>query len=48
MAKANRWSRCCEGNSLANEGIFMIPYWLDTLQLTQDKEKSSVAQCSTG
>ncbi len=109
MAEANPWSRCCEGNSLSNERIFMIllpqhfagwikryfwvhfsqentlkaglegnslvkstrylivivfqggifhpnrpvfnlmiPYRLDTLQLTQDKEKSSVAQCSTG
>ncbi len=27
---------------------FMIPYRLDTLQLTQEKEKSPVAQCSTG
>ncbi len=26
----------------------MIPYQLDPLQLTQEKEKSSVAQCSTG
>ena len=26
----------------------MIPYRLDTLQLTQEKEKSSVPQCSTG
>ncbi len=26
----------------------MILYRLDTLQLTQEKEKSSVAQCSTG
>ncbi len=26
----------------------MILYLLDTLQLTQEKEKSSVAQCSTG
>ncbi len=25
----------------------MIPYQLDTLQLTQEKENSSVAQCST-
>ncbi len=25
----------------------MIPYRLDTLQLTQEKEKGSVAQCST-
>ncbi len=24
MAKANPWSRCCEVNSLFNEGIFMI------------------------
>ena len=27
---------------------FMTVYPLDTLQLTQEKEKSSVAQCSTG
>ena len=27
---------------------FMILYGLDTLQLTYEKEKSSVAQCSTG
>ncbi len=27
---------------------WMIPYRLDTLQLTQEKEKSSVAHCSTG
>ncbi len=108
MAKENPWSRCCEVNSLSNEGILMIllpqyfsgwikryiwvhfskentleaglegnslvkstryliviffqggifhpnrpvfnlmiPYRLDTLQLTQEKEKSSVAQCST-
>ena len=26
----------------------MIIHWLDTLQLTQEKEKSSMAQCSTG
>ena len=26
----------------------MIPYRLDTVQLTQEKEKSSVAQCFTG
>ncbi len=26
----------------------MILYQLDTLQLTQEKEKSQVAQCSTG
>ena len=26
----------------------MIPYRLDTLQLAQEKEKISVAQCSTG
>ena len=44
MDKANPWSQCCKRNSLSNEGIFMI----DTLQLTQEKEKSSVAQCSTG
>ncbi len=25
----------------------MIPYQLDTLQLTQEKEKSSAAQCFT-
>ncbi len=33
-----------------NRPVFnlMILYWLDTLQLTQKKEKSSVAQCSTG
>ncbi len=24
MAKAIPWSWCCEGNSLSNEGIFMI------------------------
>ena len=57
MAKVNPWSQCCEGNPLSNEGIFMIllphdsslmiPYRLDTLQLKQEKEKSSVAQCST-
>ncbi len=108
MVKANPWSLCCEGNSLSNDGIFMIllpqyfPGWikiyvwvrfskentveaglednplvkstryliviyfqggifrpnrpvfnlmnlygLDTLQLTQEKGKSSVAQCST-
>ena len=109
MDNTNPWSRCCEGNSLSNEGIamillpqyfpgwmkiyvwvhfskentvnaglegnslvkstrylidiffqggifrpnrpvfnLMIPYRLDTLQLTQEKVKSSVAQCSTG
>ncbi len=26
----------------------MIPYRLDTVQLTREKEKSLVAQCSTG
>ncbi len=33
-----------------NRPVFnlMIRYRLDTLQLTQEKEKSSVAQCSTG
>ncbi len=33
-----------------NRPVFnlMIPYRLDALQLTQEKEKSSVAQCSTG
>ncbi len=33
-----------------NRPVFnlMIPYQLDTLQLTQEKEKSSVAQCATG
>ncbi len=33
-----------------NRPVFnlMIPYRLDTLQPTQEKEKSSVAQCSTG
>ncbi len=34
----------------SNRPVFnlMIPNRLDTLQLTQEKEKSSVAQCSTG
>ncbi len=33
-----------------NRTVFnlMILYQLDTMQLTQEKEKSSVAQCSTG
>ncbi len=33
-----------------NRPVFnlMITYRLDTLQLTQEKEKNSVAQCSTG
>ena len=33
-----------------NRPVFncMIPYRLDTLQLTQKKEQSSVAQCATG
>ncbi len=33
-----------------NRPVFhlMIFYWLDTLQLKQEKKKSSVAQCSTG
>ncbi len=33
-----------------NRPVFnlMIPYRLDTMQLTQEKEKSSVVQCSTG
>ncbi len=26
----------------------LIIHWLDTLELTQEKEKSAVAQCSTG
>ncbi len=66
MAKANPWSRCCEGNSLSNEGIFIIllphphafPYRACHYALFRlfcqnpfwplEKEKSSVAQCSTG
>ena len=31
-----------------NRPVLMILYGLDTLQLTQEKEKCSVAQCSTG
>ncbi len=45
MAKANPWSRCCEGNSLSNEGFnLMIAYQLDTLQLTQEIQKEKKAQ----
>ena len=52
MAKANPWSRCCEGNSLSNEEIF-IPCPYDFLSVRYrathtGKGKSSVAQCSTG
>ncbi len=36
MAKANPWSRCCEGNSLSNEGIF----WY-TKESSPDKEKKA-------
>ena len=38
------------GTFCPNRPVFnlMIPYRLDTVQLAQEKEKSSVAQCSTG
>ncbi len=55
MDQAIPWSRCCSGNPLSNEGIFLPQYFnfllfygLNPLQLTQEKEKSSVDQGFTG
>ncbi len=50
MDQAIPWSRCCAGNHLSNEGILLPRYFygLNPLQLTQEKEKSSVDQGFTG
>ncbi len=55
MDQAIPWSRCCSGNPLSNEEILLPQYFdcllfygLNPLQLTQEKEKSSVDQGFTG
>ncbi len=37
-----------QGGQRNGDSTLGILYLLDTLQLTQEKEKSSVVQCSTG
>ena len=48
MDKANPWSWCCKRNSLSYEGIFMIFHSINLSGECRKREKSSVAQCSTG